>query len=108
MCWHLTWPCVLAGDVRLWRQRRGLQNAPNAAAAHRRIPSVLPRRRGLGDAVDGGVDADAHRPTGIAEQVRSAELAYPRDAVRLCYGYCRWFPADRDPQLDRPRAGCGN
>ena len=33
------------------------------------------------------------------------DLAYPRNAVRLCDGGDRRFPADRDPELDRATSG---
>src|SRR5579859_5568319 len=105
MCWRLTWPCVPAGDVRLWRSRRGPQNA---AAADRRIPPVLPRRLGVGCVVDGGVAAAADRRSGITERLRPAELAHPRNAVRLRDGHGWRVSADRDPELDQPRSGGGN
>ena len=43
--------------------------------------------------------------TDAAEPVRSARLAYPRDAVRLRDGGDRRLPADRDPELDRAASG---
>src|ERR1700761_7366924 len=105
MCWRLTWVFVLAGDERLWRRRQRAQNAGDAAAAHCWLPPTLSRRCRLGGGGDERMAAAVPRRSGVAEPLRSAELAYPRDAVRLRHGRCRRLPADGDPELDQSAAG---
>ena len=88
-----------ADAARAWR---------GAGAAEPRVPPILPRRLAsgrwsawpYGRPFSPGRDRDPDRLLG-------RRLARARDDLRLWRRGRRGFPADRDPQLDRPPAGRG-